>query len=142
MVRVGRWTLVEVSKSPEWANCDRCDTPHKEVWTCTVDAEAADVLTRLHGKQEWQVGSVCGPKLLEVSEHYWKEKTAGVTHRLQLLAKVEKLIAEANGLRVELPAVIFERRELLLRGGADDKQLRHLALLVGTWTRKLKGSQA
>ena len=62
--------------------------------------------------------------------------------RLRLLVKVEKLSAEANGLGAELPAVIFERRELLLRGEADDKQLRHLALLVGTWTRKLNGSQA
>ena len=141
MVRVGPWTLVELSKSHEWTNCERCDTPIKEIWTCTVNPAAAELLARLDGKLEWRVGSVCGPALLEVSEQVWKDETAGTMRRMRLLLKVEKLVAQAADQGLELPTLIFERRELLLRGEVTDKQLRHLGLVVGTWTRKLKGPE-
>ncbi len=137
MVHVGPWTLVDLSKSLEWTNCERCDTPIKEVWTCTVDPAASELLTRLEGKQEWRVGSVCGPTLLEVSERVWKEETSGTMRRMQLLVKVERLISRAANQGLELPAIIIERRDLLQRGEATDKQARHLGLLVGSWTREL-----
>lgn len=141
MVRVGPWMLVEFSKGSEWTNCERCDTPIKEVWTCTVNPAAAEFLSRLGGKLEWRVGSVCGPALLEVSEQVWREETAGTARRMRLLLKVEKLVRNAAAQSRELPALILERREQLLRGEATDKQLRHLGLVVGEWTRKLKSPE-
>ncbi len=141
MVRVGPWTLVALSKSSEWTNCERCDTAIKEVWSCTVDPAACELLARLDGKREWRVGSVCGPTLLEVSEQVWKEQTGDTMRRLRLLMKVEKLISQAADQSLELSPVIFERRNLLLRGEASEKQLRHLGLVVGSWTRRLQTRQ-
>lgn len=138
MVRVGPWTLVELSKSSEWTTCERCDTRTKEVWTCTVDPAAVQLLKQLDGRLEWRVGSVCGPTLLEVSEEVWAKRTAGTTRQLRLLEKAETLIAEAADHDLELPDVIFERRDLLVRGEASEKQLRHLGLVVGSWMRKLE----
>lgn len=65
MVRVGPWVLETVERDDEGTNCDRCDEPIKEIWTCTVDTDWKRLGT-LDGKRRWRIGSTCGPTLLEV----------------------------------------------------------------------------
>src|SRR5688572_19909538 len=67
MVRVGPWTVESVQHGP-WRRCDRCGARHREVWVCTVDSDAAELLVTLRGQPTWHIGSTCGPTLMRVSE--------------------------------------------------------------------------
>lgn len=117
MVRVGPWT-VETVEHGAWRRCDRCNARHREVWTCTVDADASDLSTTLRGRRTWRIGSTCGPTLMLVSEEVWESETSGVAKVLRLLVRARRAIAAAAARDYEswaLP-IIVERTELLQRG--------------------------
>ena len=117
MVRVGPWTVESVQHGP-WRQCDRCGARHKEVWVCTVDADAVELGTVLDGKRTWRIGSKCGPTLILVSEKVWAEKTGPVMKTLHLLVRARRAIAAAVECKFEsyfLPLII-ERTNLLERG--------------------------
>lgn len=142
MVRVGPWTLITLEKRAEWTNCERCSTSIKEVWTCAVDPAAEQLLAGLAGQREWRIGSVCGPTLLGVSEKVWKEHTRRTASCMRLLERVERLVTRAADQAIELPPLVFERRELLRSGEATDQQVRHLGLVVGRWAGRLEPSSS
>ncbi len=116
MVRVGPWTVETVQHGP-WRRCDRCNARHREVWTCTVDADAAELATTLRGQQTWRIGSTCGPTLMLVSEAVWDSQTKALGKVLHLLVRARRAIAVAAARNHEYWALslIVERTELLQR---------------------------
>lgn len=128
MVRVGPWVVESVAYGP-WRKCDRCGARHREVWTCTVDANAIDISTALNGQRTWCIGSTCGPTLMLVSEEVWRGKTQSLAKTLHLLVRSRRALAVAS-LRDHgswaLP-LIRERTDMLERGELSEHLTRWLS---------------
>lgn len=116
MVKVGPWTIGPVYYG-QWTRCERCKTPHKEVWTCTIDdsVDDATVAEKLLGRRKWLVGSTCGPTLEVVSNGKW----SGPPKDLQ---KVVRLAIDASR---------------AIKGGRTSKHEWHYLDLVEEWLPQL-----
>ena len=145
MVRVGPWTVESVAHGP-WRQCDRCNARHREVWTCTVDADAEELSEHLNGQRTWRIGSTCGPLLMQVSDEIWKNETKATQKTLRLLLDARRAIHAADEYGIEYWALphIIERADLLRRGELCQHLTRwlrgHVNELLNLVRRKKKSS--
>jgi hypothetical protein len=135
MVQVGPWIIGPVNHG-EWRHCDRCDTWHKEVWTCTIAPEVDDsvVAERLDNKRVWLIGSDCGPQLELADAAAWEGDTKDLKKRVKLAIKAIHVIrrAEATGQSHLYLQWVVGNMDALLRGTLTEHQQRVLGSHVST----------
>jgi hypothetical protein len=138
MVRIGPWTIESVSYNSSWQTCERtgCGKNIKEVWTCVVDASYGK-LDVLGGKTSWQIGSVCGPTLIEVSEQIWSKETKMPSKRLKLLKRLEVLTDAAEKQSYELPNLFKDYRPMLIDGTISAKQIGRMGFILTANERRV-----
>src|SRR3954468_1553921 len=127
MVQVGPWLIGPVNHG-EWRHCDRCDTWHKEVWTCTIAPEVDEtvVAERLNGKRIWLIGSECGPKLEMADAAAWNGPTKDLKSRIELAIKAIHVIrrAQASGQSHPYLQWVVEKMDPLLNDTLTKQQKR------------------
>lgn len=97
MVKIGPWTVEEVSHGPS-RKCDRCGTLHNYVWVCTIDPTVSNAIVadRLEGRRTWRVGSTCGPTLEMVSAETWTGDTKELQKRIKLAVDAARVLADCD----------------------------------------------
>lgn len=136
MVKIGPWTIESTHWNPLGQNCERCGAHLKEVWTCSVDPQH-ERLPDLGYKTKWEIGSTCGPTLIEVSEHVWKEKITNPQKRLKLVNRLDRLIQESNKESHTLPQHLIDYKAALIDGNVTDRNMKHIGNLMATHERIL-----
>ena len=142
MVRVGPWTVEQVHHG-KWRQCDRCETDHKEVWVCTVNADES-AIGALNGRRTWLIGSTCGPTLMLVSALEWRAQTKDLKRIIRLLLDARRAIEGArkhDDRDFYYLELIAARAELLRQGLLDRQQqrvMRHHVSGVLTTLRRLE----
>lgn len=137
MVRVGPWALNAIERNENWSSCERCHEPLKEIWICEVDEIDEAMLVKLEGKRAWRIGSTCGPVLLEVSKHVWKQSTREAQSRLNIWKRWELLTQVARERGAELPPLIHARGLLIPVPTLPASKLRHLGHVMAIHERRL-----
>ena len=136
MVKIGPWTIESIHRNSAGQNCDRCNTKHKIVWTCTVDP-ANQETPYPNGKSQWEIGSTCGPTLIDVSDQVWKEATKEPLRRHKLLEQLDRLIIVAEENSHSLPKHLIDYRPSLIDGTISERSKRHIGNLMASHERKL-----
>jgi len=128
MVKVGPWTVESVMRNEIGQRCERCRTPIKEIWICTVDADS-DQLVALKGQRTWQVGCECGPTLWALSEREWRNATAPIKSRLKLAMRTIRVL-DAGAAEEYSKPILEERLPKLLDGTLEERSKKQLGYIV------------
>lgn len=129
MVSIGPWMVEAVERDENWTRCERCKTPIKEIWVCSVAADYAG-LDKLKGQRVWRIGSECGPTLEEMSKEHWDDQAKGIRTRLRLAKKVLKLQAAARARNIVLPPEIDEKLAQLVGGDMFYRDRQRLGFIT------------